>query len=83
MNINQLYKGLIKRGLNARMVTLYNRDGIEGEQPAIMVDHDYTGYYPSRDALNAHETACNFARRHGYKTEPRGCYSATLILGCN
>ena len=79
MTINQLFNGLVKRGFNARMVTLYNRDGIEGKQPAIMVDHDYTGYYPSREALNAHEIACNFARRHGYKTEPRGHYTATLI----
>ena len=46
---------------------------------ALMVNHDYEGYYPTRDALTAHNTAANIAHKAGYKATSRGNYNGTLI----
>ena len=45
----------------------------------VMAMHDYSGPYPSKEALTAHNTAEKIARRRGLRSEERGHYTATLI----
>lgn len=74
----KLFKELARAGLNYRAVTIYNYNGKE-ETPGIMVDHDYTGMYPSREALQAAGVAAKIADKLHLHSEHRGHCTATLI----
>lgn len=77
MTIQALKNKLARAGLDAELIKLWNEHG----QPVtgICVNHNYPGYYPTKEALQAHETASNAARKAGYHSEPRGSYTATYI----
>ena len=50
------------------------------EDGAIMVDTNYTGYYPKKETYQAHDLISNKCRRFkNIKTEPRGSYTGLLI----
>lgn len=79
MTIEKLRKSLLKKGFDARPITLHNINGTGETAPAIMVYHDYEGPYPTRATFDAHNAAAAAASRNGFKYEQRGHYSATLI----
>lgn len=79
MSINTICNNLRKKGLDAQIITIHNYHGSGHDAPGIMVYHNYDGPYPSRDALHACDIAEAYARRHGYNSEQRGHYTATLI----
>ena len=81
MKIETLLKRLKAAGLDAELIQLYGAGGSAAGNviTGICVNHNYSGYYPTREALAAHETASNAAYKAGYHAEPRGCYTATYI----
>lgn len=72
MTVQNFAKSLEKIGYSVRLSTV---NGF----PVAMVDHDYSGPYPSRDALHAHDEISKRAYRNGFHSEPRGYYSATFV----
>ena len=81
MKIETLFKRLQAAGLDAEYIQLYGPGGSAAGTivKGICVNHNYRGYYPTREALEAHEAASNAAYKAGYHAEPRGCYTATYI----
>ena len=50
----------------------------------LMVDTNYTGYYPKKETYQAHDLIKNKCSRFkGIKTEPRGSYTGLLITTIN
>lgn len=75
MSINTIIKKLTAAGLEYKEVQIYNP-----EKKGIMVYHDYSGIYPTEEAFRAHEKATAIARKYKAYSEPRGHYTATLII---
>lgn len=66
-------KALTAAGLDFKAVKL------TGDRAGIMVLHDYSGPYPTRDALEKHQAAQRIAEKWGFRAERRGHCTATLI----
>lgn len=79
MSITALYNKLMKQGYDVEKITVYNLNGSGKDADGIIARHDYSGLYPTRDALEAHATISNIARRAGFTADKRGHYTATLI----
>lgn len=70
----QLVKALARAGLDEYKAVKMS-DGGDG----VIVKHDYFGLYPDAAALEKAAAAARVAARLGYKSEPRGHKSGTLI----
>lgn len=79
MSITALYNKLMKQGYDVKRITVYNVNGSGKDVDGIMARHDYSGLYPTRDALETHTAISNIARRGGFTANNRGHYTATLI----
>lgn len=79
MSVTTLYNKLAKQGYNVERITVYNVNGSGKDAEGIIARHDYSGLYPTRDALEAHAAISNIARRAGFTAGNRGHYAATLI----
>lgn len=79
MSIAALYNKLMKQGYNVERITVYNVNGSGKDAEGIIARHDYSGLYPTRDALETHAAISNIARRAGFAADKRGHYTATLI----
>ena len=79
MSITTLYNKLAKQGYNVERITVYNVNGSGKDAEGIIARHDYSGLYPTRDALEAHATIAKIASRAGFTANNRGHYAATLI----
>lgn len=79
MSIAALYSKLMKQGYDVKRITVYNVNGSGKDVDGIVARHDYTGLYPTRDALEAHATIAKIARRGGFTANNHGHYTATLI----
>lgn len=75
MNINTIIKKLTAAGLKYKEVQLYNP-----EKRGIMVYHDYNGPYPTKEAMDSHKAVTAIANKYKVYSEPRGYYTATLII---
>ena len=71
---NRVMAALIKYGYDPAE-TAFN-DG----RPVLVVDHDYTGPYPSFDALSAAGNLCLIGAKYGVSTETRGYYQRTYFI---
>lgn len=74
----RLLRELTRAGLAFRPVRIANYNGM-AEAPAVMVNHDYIGMYPTQEARDAARTAARIANKLHLASEPRGYYTATLI----
>lgn len=79
MTLNKLYSNLVNAGYNVEKGTLYNIDGTGENAEMIIVNHEYTGLYPTKQALNIHENARNIAVKNNFRYQNRGHYQATFI----
>lgn len=79
MSITALYNKLMKQGYDVKRITVYNVNGSGKDADGIIARHDYSGLYPTRDALETHTAISNIARRGGFTANNRGHYTATLI----
>ena len=79
MSITALYNKLTKQGYDVKRITVYNVSGSGKDAEGIIARHDYTGPYPTRDALETHAAISNVARRAGFTADQRGHYAATLV----
>ena len=79
MTLNKLYNKLVKAGYNVETGTLYNIGGTGENAEMIIVNHDYSGPYPTREALNTAENARNLAIKNNFHYQHRGNYQATFI----
>lgn len=77
MKKETIIKNLTRAGLTAEAVTI--RTAATEEAPAVRVMHNYSGLYPTPEALAAHRAAVKVAAALGLRAEARGCYTATLI----
>lgn len=50
-----------------------------GPVPVLIADHDYTGPYPTREALDKLDTVRRICARYNVRRELRGYYQATYI----
>ena len=50
-----------------------------GPVPVLIADHDYSGPYPTREAMNKLETVRGICTRYNVQRELRGYYQATYI----
>ena len=50
-----------------------------GPVPVLIADHDYTGPYPPREALDKLDTVRRLCARYNVRWELRGYYQATYI----
>lgn len=78
MTLKSICKALQHKGLDANIRPLYD-NGVFNGRICVWVEHDYYGIYPDDKAFNAHVTARNLARKHGYSAEKRGYCQATMI----
>lgn len=79
MSITTLYNKLTKQGYDVERITVYNVNGNGKDVDGILARHDYSGLYPTREALETHAAIANIARRAGFTVGKRGHYTATLI----
>lgn len=78
MTLATLCKKIMQNGLKADIITMTT--GRPGDtRPAIRVHHDYTGPYPTSDAMQQHARAAAIAAKAGYHAEARGHGVATWI----
>lgn len=50
-----------------------------GPVPVLIAEHDYTGPYPTREALDRLDTVRRICARYNVQRELRGYYQATYI----
>ena len=50
-----------------------------GPVPVLIAEHDYTGPYPTRDALDKLDAVRRICARYNVRRELRGYYQATFI----
>ena len=50
-----------------------------GPVPVLIADHDYSGPYPTREALDKLDTVRRICARYNVRRELRGYYQATYI----
>ena len=50
-----------------------------GPVPVLIAEHDYTGPYPTREALDRLDTVRRICARYNVRRELRGYYQATYI----
>lgn len=79
MTFSQLYKKLQRAGHDPQLAQLQNLTPDGAACSVMIINHDYTGQHPTREALTAYEAITAAARRAGYYSEPRGHKSATYI----
>lgn len=73
--ISKIKNALKRAGLHFKAVQLINPD-----RRGLMIYHDYSGYYPTREAIAAHTAAERIAAKYNAHSEERGHYTATLII---
>ena len=79
----------MKKSTLDRLETRINAAGIStrrnyintkcGPVPALIAEHDYTGPYPTREALGRLDTVRRICARYNVRRELRGYYQATFI----
>lgn len=75
--MKKLFNAMDKAGLNYRLVTIVNRDD---STSGVMVEHNYNGMYPDRNAIDKAAAAARIANKYNLKCEKRGHGVATLIF---
>lgn len=70
----------IKRWLDKNNLGYEIWNMTEGDN-AIVVNHDYVGLYPTKDAMDTHRKISNYIKiyKKDYFTSARGNYNCTLI----
>ena len=71
----------LEKRINAAGITT-RRNYINTERgpvPVLIAEHDYTGPYPTRDALDKLDAVRRICTRYNVRRELRGHYQATYI----
>ena len=74
--LDRLERRLHAAGIDTRRDMLNTADG---PAPVLIAYHDYTGPYPSGDALDKLQSVARICARFRVKRELRGYYQATYI----
>ena len=71
----------LERRINAAGITTCRNYLItdQGPVPVLIVDHDYTGPYPTKESLQILSTVRDICARYKVQRQLRGFYSATYI----
>lgn len=75
--LKRLQKRLASAGYDAELITVYNVKGTGIDVPALRVNTDYEGAYPTRETYSNISTIKSIAKNH--RTECRGYYTAVFI----
>lgn len=75
--LKRLQKKLSASGYDAEFITVYNRNGEGEDVPALRIDTDYEGQYPTKETYADISNIRNICKNH--VTECRGFYTAVFI----
>lgn len=75
--LKRLQKKLIASGYDAEFITVYNRNGSGLDVPALRIDTDYEGQYPTKETYTAINEIRRICKNHA--TECRGFYTAVFV----
>ena len=77
MELKRIQKKLENAGYVTDLITVYNINGNGNSAPALRVNTDYEGPYPTKEVFNSIEAIKKIAKKH--RTECRGYYTAVFI----
>ena len=79
--LDRLEKRINAAGIATRRATIYRSTA--GPEPVLVLIalHDYTGPYPTREALEKLDTVRRLCARYNVRRDLRGYYQATYIVG--
>ena len=77
--LDRLEKRINAAGITTRRTTIYRSTADPDPVPVLIAMHDYTGPYPTREALDKLDTVRRICARYNVQRELRGYYQATYI----
>ena len=75
-SLDRLEKRINAAGIDTRRNQIMTE---RGPVPVLIAMHDYTGPYPTREALDRLDTVRRICARYNVRRELRGYYQATYI----
>ena len=77
--LDRLEKRINAAGITTRRTTIYRSTSDPDPVPVLIAMHDYTGPYPTREALEKLDTVRRICARYRVLAEVRGYSQATYI----
>ena len=77
--LDRLERRINAAGISTRRATIYRSTADPAPVPVLIAQHDYTGPYPTREALDKLDTVRRICARYNVRRELRGYYQATYI----
>ena len=77
--LDRLERRINAAGIATRRATIYRNTAAPEPVPVLIAMHDYTGPYPTREALDKLETVRRICASYNVRRELRGYYQATYI----
>ena len=77
--LDRLEKRINAAGIATRRATIYRSTADPDPVPVLIALHDYTGPYPTREALDRLDAVRRICARYNVRRELRGYYQATYI----
>ena len=74
--LDKIQRRLSRAGISTRRNYINTE---RGPVPVLIAEHDYTGPYPTREALDKLDTVRRICARYNVRRELRGYYQATYI----
>ena len=75
-SLDRLEKRINAAGIDTRRNQIMTE---HGPVPVLIAEHDYTGPYPTREALDRLDAVRRICARYNVRRELRGYYQATFI----
>ena len=76
MKLDSIFRKLAAEGYSPKRITLSMPDSI---RPAISIDTNYDGPYPTKETWAAHAAIERIVKRYQCESEPRGYWTAIYI----
>lgn len=77
--LDKLERRINAAGIATRRATIYHSTADPDPVPVLIALHDYTGPYPTREALEKLDTVRRICSRYRVRAEVRGYSQATYI----
>ena len=77
--LDRLERRINAAGISTRRATIYHSTADPEPVPVLIALHDYTGPYPTREALEKLDTVRRICARYRVRAEVRGYSQATYI----
>ena len=77
--LDRLERRINAAGIATRRATIYHSTADPDPVPVLIALHDYTGPYPTREALEKLDTVRRICSRYRVRAEVRGYSQATYI----